>query len=221
MLLKNQKILIRCEPKAVQYWKYCKFYIVADRIHPPQSLDSNAFRNAIFFRDIHPVPPHPHCLISIYRLIPILFCHKILLRDFIFNFPPKIFGCLSESIQESGAKQYVNFFFSMEEPRPAWKSEIWNIPKKIFLSMTDFFIHSREIYLGQCLGIIRRYGLVFGRIGLPSKIKYIYIYIYINSISISLSMIWYMDESFCDMDMFCAQYDQMTPMPQNRLNRVS
>ena len=196
--------------------------MVADRIHPPPKPWFKCISERDILQRYPHVPPHPHWLISIYRLIPILFCHKILLRDFIFNFPPKIFGCLSESIQESGAKQYVNFFFSMEQTSPAWKSEIWNIPKKIFLSMTDFFIHSREIYLGQCLGIIRRYGLVFGRIGLqPSKIKYIYIYIYINSISISLSMIWYMDESFCDMDMFCAQYDQMTPMPQNRLNRVS
>ena len=138
MLLKNQKILIRCEPKAVQYWKYCKFYIVADRIHPPPK----PWFKCISERDIlQRYPPHPHWLISIYRLIPILFCHKILLHDFIFNFPPKIFGCLSESIQESGAKQYVNFFLFNGRASPCLKK--WNMKySKENIFINDWFFHS-------------------------------------------------------------------------------
>ena len=60
--------------------------------------------------------------------------------------------------------------------------------------------------------------MVFGRIGLqPSKDK---IHIYQQQ-HIHIPVQIDMELSFCDMDMFCAQYDQMTPMPRNRLNRVS
>ena len=65
------------------------------------------------------------------------------------NIPLPVRSCKSE------AKQYVNFSLSTEDPHSmVEKSEI-NVPPMTH----SYLIHSREIYLGQCLGIIRRYAL--------------------------------------------------------------
>lgn len=168
----------------------------------------------IFFRDIPPAP-------TTNRHIDWLLFIGWFLFSSVTDFN-QIFRCLSERM-----KEWIQAIckLSLFNGGDALVCKL-NIQPKYFSlkyfshisSITDScLIHSREIFLGQYLGIIRRYGWSLVELACsPVKIKYIYTKQHIH-IPVHVDM----ELSFCDMDMVCAQYDQMTPMPRNRLNRVS